>query len=139
MTKPQNKLIITVEKIVHFREYASPLLLRIRYYSEDRFQPLPVELGLVVEIFESKCQLLPLRHSMHRKVEPCLVAILLIRGSIMGDPNIILIFLTSFRDLRHVATAKVTVECYCSFFVLLKFGCYPLRVDLPQFLLSRMS
>ena len=54
MTKPQNKLIITVEKIVHFREYAPPLLLRIRYYSEDRFQPLPVELGLVVEIFESK-------------------------------------------------------------------------------------
>ena len=110
MLELERELVVLVEEVVHLRENAPPLLLCVRQHAEHRLQALAVQLGLVVQILEDERQLLALRHAVHRKVEPGAVAVLLVRGAIMGYPEPVFVPLIASAHLGQVATAEVTVE-----------------------------
>ena len=96
--EPEGELIILIDEVVRLGEDASPLPLSVRKNSEYRLQALPVELCLIVQVLECECQLLALGHTFYGEVEPGLVAILLVRSTIVAYPEQVFVFLASFLD-----------------------------------------
>jgi len=62
--EPEDELVFVVYEVVHFREYAPPLLLRVGKHAEHWLEALAVELRLHVQILKCEGQLLSLRHAM---------------------------------------------------------------------------
>ena len=65
MTKLQNKLVVVIEMVRHFRRDTFPLFGLVRHHSEYWLQPLAIQLCLVVEVFECEIELLSLRDSVY--------------------------------------------------------------------------
>ena len=132
MLELKSELVILVEEVVDLGEDAAPLLLSLRKNSEHWFQPLPIQLGLVVQVLEHEGQLLTLRHSMHREVKPGPVSVFLIGRAIMRYPQPVFIPLVAPRHLGQVSAAEVTVKSDSVVLVILELLRYPLRVLLSQ-------
>lgn len=92
----QDELILVVQEIVHLREDATPFLLGVGEHAEDGLQSLAVELGLNIQILEGESELLALRHSVDRKVEPSPVAVLEVGRGVVGDPEEVLTSVVAF-------------------------------------------
>lgn len=86
MLEPQNELIIVVDNVINFGENSSPLFTCRWYNSEHRLQTLAIQLGLIVKVLKSEGKLLTLRHTLHTKVEPSFITIVLVGSSVMTHP-----------------------------------------------------
>jgi len=106
----EGELILLVDKIVHLGKDASPFLVGARNHSKDGLEPLTIKLCLIVKVLEGKCQLLSLRNAFNREVKPGLVTILLVWGTIMGDPKEVFVPLSTFTHPREVSRAEVTIK-----------------------------
>ena len=56
----EGELVVLVDEVIHFGEDAAPLLLGVWKHPEHWLQALSVQLGLVVQVFENKGQVLAL-------------------------------------------------------------------------------
>ena len=127
----ERELILLVDVIVHLGKDASPFLVGARNHSKDGLEPLTIKLCLIVKVLEGKCQLLSLGNAFNGEVKPGLVTILLVWGTIMGDPKEIFVPLSTFTHSREVSRAEVTIEsdhCIPGF---LKFLSDTLWMDRP--------
>lgn len=61
----QNELIVLIDKVIRFREYSPPLFLSVRKDTEDWLESLPVEFGLIIQIFKCESELLSLWYTFH--------------------------------------------------------------------------
>ena len=108
----KDELVFLIRKIRYFWLNTFPFLLGMWQHSVDRFQTLPIQLGLLVQILEGECQLLTLGHSVYREVEPCSVAVFGVRRWIIRHPQKELISTRAPRNPRQIPTAKITIKCY---------------------------
>jgi len=130
--EPEGELILLIDEVIRLGEDASPFLLSVRKNSEYRLQTLPVELCLIVQILECECQLLALGYTFYGEVEPGLIAIVLVRSTIMAYPEQVFVLLASFLDSGEVASAEVAVKsdtCILAFLELLSVA---LRIKRSQ-------
>jgi len=130
--EPEGELVLLIDEVVGLGEDASPFPLSVWKNSEYRLQTLSIELCLIVQVLECECQLLALGHTFYGEVEPGLVAILLVRSTIVAYPEQVFTLLASFLDSGKVAGAEVTVKSYHCIFAFLELLSDALRIKCSQ-------
>ena len=98
MLKFEGELILLVDEVVDLGEDASPFPVGTWQHSKHRLQPLTIKLCLIVQILEGERQLLSLGCTFDREVKPGLVAIFLVRSTIMRHPEPIFVLLSAFAN-----------------------------------------
>ena len=83
MLESHGEAVIVIEKVIYFCENSSPLFLRVGQGSKYWLETSTIQDSLIVQIFECKGQLLALRDTFDRKVEPGPVTVLRIRSAII--------------------------------------------------------